>query len=256
MDTVEFLESVTDMWNEANPKFWKMMKNNYDVSTLVDVMRKASWGELYLKYQPAVREAFYRYPSSFLTTEYRDVLPKSFDSLAIEKEVNSKDFKRRFREGIKNYFLSHFNPNNIVGMYSETKTGDDKNALKRINDSGQKGIWFLTFPNGLRGLDRAFFDWDTVKTLLELGEHFTLGYSELLNSEKGESVKWMKIGLEGIMVENVSNTAKDVISWDFNFGPNVYWNLNQNLHLITKAGMTFLHGGFNPSFMNWTRNPF
>ena len=250
MDTVEFLESVTDMWNQGNPKFWEMMQRRFSPSNkdLVGVMNGAWWGHYYLKYQLAVRETFLKYPSRFLTNEYRR--EKQFPQESLEDYVGSENFRIRFKQGIRDYFLNHFNPNNIVSMYVENHASE-KEAVKRIKESGKKGIWFLTFPDGVSGSKKAFFDWDTIKTLLELNEPFVLGYSELLDSPR---VMNAKLGFDGL--EDIFLDPTKVISWDFNCGQQLYWNLNQQIHLITRTGMTFQYGDLMTSFMNWKGNPF
>lgn len=247
MNTVKFLESVTDMWNQGHPEFWEMMQRRFYSSNLVEVMNGTWWGHYYLKYQLAVRETFSRYPSRFLTYEFKT--EKQVPSFSLEDFVSSESFRMRFKQGIRDYFLNHFNPKNIVGMYVENHSSE-KEAIKRIKDSGKKGIWFLTFPNGVRGSKKAFFDWDTIKTLLELDEPFSLGYSELLDSPR---VMYAKLGFEGL--EEIKLDPTKVISWDFNCGGQLYWNLNQQIHLITRTGMTFDYGGLFTSFMNWNSNP-
>jgi hypothetical protein len=256
MDTVNFLESVTSMWKQGNPQFWNNLEAKYGVSDLVEVMRNEWWGEKYLKHQMAVRETFSKIPSNIFTTQYIaektdwdewDGFPKSLLGNYV-----SLHFKSNFKRGIKEYFLNHFNPNNIIGLYSQNKEGE-KVAIERIKDSGNQGAWFLSFPNGLRGVDKDSFTWDTIKTLLELDEPFVLGYSELSDSKKVISAK---IGVDEDTLEEFYETNSRVISWDFNAGARLYWNLNQRVHLITRMGMTFYHDDFITSFMNWRRSPF
>ena len=148
-------------------------------------------------------------------------------------------------------FLNHFNPNNIIGLYSQYKEGE-KVTIERIKNSGNQGVWFLSFPNGLRGVDKDSFTWDTIKTLLELDESFVLGYSELAGSKK---VIHAQIGVYEDTLENFNDINAKVISWDFNTSGRLYLNLNQRVHLITRTGMTFYYDDFMPSFMNWKRNP-
>ena len=253
MDTVEFLESVTSMWKQGNPQFWNNLERKYGVSDLVEVMRNEWWGEKYLKHQMAVRETFSQIPYRIFTTQYFD---EKTDGEGIPKSplghYVTSHFKSNFQRGIKEYFLNHFNPNNIIGLYSQHKEGE-KVAIERIKNSGYQGIWFLSFPNGLRGADKDSFTWDTIKTLLKLDEQFVLGYSELAGSKKVISAK---IGVDEDTLENFHNSNAKVISWDFNSGGRLYWNLNQRIHLISRTGMTFYHDDFMPSFMNWVRNPF
>lgn len=262
MDTVEFLESVTSMWKQGNPQFWNNLETKYGVSDLVEVMRNEWWGEKYLEHNMEIREVFSQIPYRIFTNEYivektdwidGDGMPTS----PLGHYVNSH-FKSNFQRGIKEYFLNHFNPNNIIGLYPQGRDGE-KVAVERIKDSGMNGVWFLSFPNGLRGAQAAYgipndyFTWDTIKTLLELDESFTLGYSELIGSKR---VVNAKIGVEEDTLYEFSSPVTNVISWDFNTGGRLYWNLNQRVHLITRTGMTFYHDDFMPSFMNWRRNPF
>lgn len=263
MDTVEFLESVTSMWKQGNPQFWNNLETKYGVSDLVEVMRNEWWGEEYLKYQMAVRDTFFQIPYRIFTPQYFDEKTDWIDGDGMPTSplghYVKSHFKSNFKRGIKEYFLNHFNPNNIIGLYPQGRDGE-KVAIERIKDSGNQGVWFLSFPNGLRGAQAGYgvakdgsFTWDTIKTLLELDEPFDLGYSELIGSKR---VIHAQIGVYEDTLENFHNTNAKVISWDFNTGGRLYWNLNQKVHLITRTGMTFYHDDFMPSFMNWRRNPF
>ena len=255
MDTVEFLESVTSMWKQGNPQFWNNLETKYGVSDLVEVMRNEWWGEKYLKHNMAIREVFSQIPHNIFTSEYLmkkvDLINRGGLPLSPLGNYVSLHFKSNFKRGIREYFLNHFNPNNIIGLYSQGRDGE-KVAIERIKDSGNQGVWFLSFPNGLRGVDKDSFTWDTIKTLLELDESFVLGYSELIGSKK---VITAKIGVEEDTLYEYYDFPAKVISWDFNAGGRLYWNLNQRVHLITRLGMTFYHDDIITSFMNWRRNP-
>ena len=255
MDTVEFLKSVTSMWKQGNPQFWNNLETKYGVSDLVEVMRNEWWGGEYLKYQMAVRETFSQIPYRIFTPEYVQektdwIDGEGFPQSPLGHYVNNH-FKSNFKRGIKEYFLNHFNPNNIIGLYSQNNEGE-KIAIERIKNSGNQGVWFLSFPNGLRGVDKGSLTWDTIKTLLELDENFVLGYSELVGSKKVISAK---IGVYEDTLVNFHNTNAKVISWDLNAGGRLYWNLNQRVHLLSRSGMTFYHNDLMPSFMNWRTNP-
>ena len=251
MDTVEFLESVSSMWNQGNPKYWELMERTYGVSNLVEVMRKLWWGNIYLKYEIEVRETIQQYPFRIFTGDYRRLEDPTYDAgpTKFESALTTSDFRPQFIRGIRDYFLNHFNPKNIVGIYHQNKEGE-KVAIERIKDSGKNGVWFLSFPSSLKNSNIDSFTWDVIKTLLRLDEPFVLGYSEFAGSKK---VITAYIGEDGL--EDVYESPARVISWDFNSGGRLYWNLNQRVHLISRTGMTFNYDDFITFFMNWRRNP-
>lgn len=260
MDTVEFLEKVSLMWNQGESDYWDAMKKTQGVSNLVDIMRKEWWGNAYLKYHPAVRDAFKLYPQRILSELYIEKYGMSGGwAKPIDiYNVDSRYFNQVFRRSISKYFLNDFNPKDIVKIYPKAIRGnEEKGAIERINDSGKNGIWFLSFTDVS---DNTISDWNSIKTLLELNQPFVLGYSELVNPKLGNEVKKGLITVpwdyDGFF-EQYNSLHKKVISWDFNSSRGkLYWNLNQTVHLITRTGFTFNFGeDFLFNFMNWDNNP-